>query len=252
MFSPDFVVLDQDKLTEGVTMSERQQWGKWIYNQIASEAYIETSGWAVEQVERVLSRLQRNRAETDRFEIVVPWLQAFTAFIVPGNYIFFCRPLLEMCRNDEMVAFVIAHEMAHHDLGHLDLFPEWLTEITGEQIAPLLTLFYRRIERKLYGPEQECEADQRGIELCIKAGYDPEKCLAIFDVLEKYAMDMGDLRGVLGPEESDDELSEDAPFLTRLKIWLFQKARGYLPIRDRRERLQKYLKSRFNQPIIEE
>jgi predicted Zn-dependent protease len=226
-------------------MSEMKLWGEWVYDQIASEAYIESSGWAVERVERVLSRLQADRTEEDRFQIVVPWLQVFTAFISPGNYIFFCRPLLEMCRDDEMTAFVIAHEIAHSDLGHIDLFPKWLTKLTGKQIAPFLTMFYRNLEQRLYGPEQECEADKHGIELCIKVGYDPEKCLAVFDVLEKYALDMGDLSSVFGLQESDGELLEDASLLTKLKIWLFQKSRGYLPIRDRREMLHNHLKSRL-------
>jgi Peptidase family M48 len=225
--------------------SEKERWGEWVYDQIASEAYIESSGWAVERVERVLSKLQADRAKEDRLQIVVPWLQAFTAFVTPGTYNFFCRPLLEECQDDEMAAFIIAHEMAHHDLGHTDLFPEWLTKLTGEQIAPFLTAFYRHLERRLYGPEQECEADKHGLEVCIRAGYDAEKCLAVFDVLEKYALDMGDISGVFGLEESDDELSEDASLLTKLKIWLFQKSRGYLPIRDRREMLQNYLKSRL-------
>ncbi len=227
-------------------MPEEKRWGEWLYNQIASESYIESSGWAVEAVERVLGRLQADRTEEDRFQIVVPWLQGFTAFVVPGNYIFFCRPLLEMCRDDEMIAFVIAHEIAHYDQGHVDLVPKWLTQLIGEQIAPFITIFYRSFERRLYGLEQECEADKQGIELCIKVGYDAEKCLAVLDVLEKYLLDLGDLSGVFGLQESDDELLEDASLLTKLKIWLFQKSRGYLPIRPRRKMLQNYIKSRLN------
>ena len=42
-----------------------------------------------------------------------------------------------MCRDDEMAAFVIAHELAHHDLGHLDFFPEWLTDLTGAYVESL-------------------------------------------------------------------------------------------------------------------
>ena len=225
-------------------MSDNKRWGELVYHQIASETYIESSGWAIERVERVLNRLQVDRNEEDKFQIVVPWLQEFTAFIVPGNYIFFCRPLLEMCLDDEMTAFVIGHEMAHYDLGHIDLFPEWLTKLTGEQITPFLTTFYRNLEGRLYGPERECAADNAGIELCIKAGYNAQKCLAIFDVFEQYALYMGDIDGVLGIEESDDELIENASLLTKLKIWLFQKSRGYLPIRERRNMLQNHLQSR--------
>ena len=140
-----------------------------------------------------------------------------------------------------MTAFVIAHELAHHDLGHLDIFPEWLTNLTGATITPLLTVFYRNLETLFYGPEKECAADKRAVDLCIEAGYDIEKCLTFFDVLEKCALDFGDLDIVFGPDESDEELSNDADWVTRLRIWGFKMRRGYLPIRDRRQMLIRYL-----------
>ena len=141
-----------------------------------------------------------------------------------------------------MAAFVIAHELAHHDLGHLDFFPEWLTDLTGTAVTPLLTFLYRNLETLFYGPEKECAADKRAVDLCISAGYEIEKSLAFFDVLEKFALDVGDLEIVFGPDESDQELSEDADWMTRLRIWAFKVRRGYLPIRDRRQMLLDYLR----------
>jgi hypothetical protein len=75
-------------------------------------------------------------------------------------------------------------------------------------------------------------------------GYDIEKCLSFFDVLEKFALDVGDLDIVFGPDESDEELSEDADWVTRLRMWWFKMRRGYLPIRDRRQMLIRYLSER--------
>ena len=92
-----------------------------------------------------------------------------------------------------------------------------------------------------YGPEKECAVDKRAVDLCIEAGYDIEKCLTFFDVLEKFALDFGDLDIVFGPDESDEELSEDADWVTRLRIWCFKTRRGYLPIRDRRQMLIRYV-----------
>jgi hypothetical protein len=39
-------------------------------------------------------------------------------------------------------------------------------------------------------------------------------------------------------EKSDDELSPEASILTKARIWLWQRQRGYLPIRDRRARAE--------------
>jgi peptidase M48-like protein len=222
-------------------MNEADKIGEWLYSEIKSTIVLESSGWAIESVQRVGEKLQIGRPTKEPFEVKVPWIEHFTAFTAPGRYIYVSRRLLEMCRDDEMTAFVIAHEMAHHDLGHLDIFPEWLTNLTGTTITPLLTVLYRNMETVFYGPEKECAADRRAVDLCKEAGYDIEKCLTFFDVLEKFALDIGDLDIVFGPDESDEELSKDADWVTRLRIWWFKMRHGYLPIRDRRQMLIRYL-----------
>jgi len=70
------------------------------------------------------------------------------------------------------------------------------------------------------------------------ANYDGQKCIGLFN---KLALDMGDIEAVFGPDESDDELFEDASWDTKIRIWLYQRKRGYLPIRDRREMLVRHL-----------
>jgi len=94
---------------------------------------------------------------------------------------------------------------------------------------------------RIHGPELECDADRLAIEMCIAAGYDPFECLKLFDKLEKISLDMNDLETVFGPDESDDELLPDASRVTKIKIWLYQRKRGYLPIRDRRQMLIHHL-----------
>ena len=211
-------------------------------NDVLHEAYVvESTGWAPEKVTRVAQRLQADVEEDKRLLVEVPWIEEFTAFTAPGRYIYVSRRLLELCRSDEAVAFVIAHELAHHRLGHLDIFPDWFAQLPGSQMAVLMGALYRSIAARVYGPENEVKADLAGIDLCIKAGYEPKKCLEIFDVLEKFALDMGDLDMVFGPDEADDELDPDAPLSTKLRIWIWQRTRGYLPIRDRRHESLRHL-----------
>lgn len=206
------------------------------------EAYVvEATGWAAEQVTRVAQRVQADVEEEKRLRVEVPWIEEFTAFTAPGPYIYVSRRLLELCRTDEAVAFVIAHEVAHHRLGHLDIFPNWLADLPGTQIAELMAVLFRSIEARLYGPEQEVEADLMGIDLCVTARYEPTKCLQIFDILEKFALDVRDLDIVFGPQEADNELDPDAPLSTKLRMWLWQRTRGYLPLRDRRHEILRHL-----------
>lgn len=215
--------------------------GVIVHDAINDAFVVESSGWAVEQVTRVAQRLQANVPPEQQLVVEVPWMFDATAFIAPGRYIYVSRHLLETCGADEPVAFIVAHELAHHLLGHVQSFPDWLVEVPGSQLPFLMQGLYRILQKRIYGPEAEVAADRMAIDLCARAGYDTMACLTIFDVLEKVALDLNDLDMVYGPQESDDELSPDASFTTRLRIWLWQRQRGYLPLRDRRQEILRYL-----------
>ena len=215
--------------------------GDRLYAALESSVVFETSGWAVERVERVAARLQRARPPSQRLQVVVPWIDAFTAFTTPGRYIYFSRRLLELCRHDEATAFVIAHEIAHHDLGHLDLLARWLPYVIGTGTARLLTVLYRCMEGALFSSQKESDADRRAIDLCLEAGYDARKCLLIFDVLEKFALDIGDVDGALGTDDLEEQLRNTALWKRRLKSVWYKIRRGYPSISERRAQLKCHL-----------
>ena len=223
-------------------IEKRASFGEWLHGQMHEAVHFETEVWAIERIHRVQDRLQAGRPAGEFLVAEIPWLQEVTAFTGPGRYIYFSRRLYERCATDEQVAFVIAHEMAHHDLGHVHLFAGWAPKIIGLPGAKLFAFAFHALERRLYGPEKECDADRHGLDLCLAGGYDGLRCLELFDILEQYALFMGDDDLVYGPdEESDDELDENASWKTKAQIWAWQRRRGYLPIRDRRQMLLKHL-----------
>jgi predicted Zn-dependent protease len=120
---------------------------------------------------------------------------------MPGRYIYFSRRLLQLCRHDEVAAFVIAHEIAHHDLGHFDTLARWLPRIMGAGLANMLTVLFRRMEKVLRNAQKESDADRRAIDLCLQAGYDPRRCLLIFEILENFSLDVGAVDAALGPDD---------------------------------------------------
>lgn len=218
-----------------------REFGEWLYRELTADVHREATGWAPERVERVAARLQGDRAEDARLVPVVLWIKLFTAFTAPGRYIYVGRRLLERCPDDETAAFLVAHEIAHHDLGHLSA-PDWIPEGLRERGGRMAASLYASMAHRLHGPERECDADRHALELCVKAGYDGAKCLELFGVLERYAAEIGDEDMIHGPDtESDDELAPDASWSTRARIWLWQRSRGYLPIRDRRAALVRHL-----------
>ena len=216
--------------------------GEWLHDQMREAVQFETEAWALERVQRVQARLQAGRPEAERLIVEIPWLDEVTAFTAPGRYIYFSRRLYERCPTDEQVAFVLAHEMAHHDLGHIHLFAGWAPKIIGLPGAKLFAIAFHVLERRLYGPEKECDADRHGLDLCLAGGYEGPRCLELLDILEQYALYLGDDDMVYGPsEESDDELDENASWKTKAQIWAWQRKRGYRPIRDRRQMLFNHL-----------
>ena len=225
---------------------EREQsFGEWLHREMDKAVWLEDAAWAIERARRVEDRLQAGRAQSDRLWVEIPWLEEATAFTAPGRYIYFSRRLYELCATDEQVAFVISHEIAHHDLGHVALFRGWANAVARLPGATLFALFFHALESRLYGPEKECQADKHGMELCLSAGYSGELCLELLDILEQRAIYVGDEDIVYGPDkESDDELDENATWTTKAQIWAWQRKRGYLPIRDRRQMLRKYLEAR--------
>ena len=56
---------------------------------------------------------------------------------------------------EEAIAFAIAHEMAHHDLGHTRIYQEMLAQARFVPGSLTATLFLRLGQRWLNSPEQE-------------------------------------------------------------------------------------------------
>lgn len=228
-----------------------ESFGEWLHREMHEAVSFEDAAWAIDRARRVEDRLQAGRALSDRLTVEIPWMEEATAFTGPGHYIYFTRRLYELCPTDEEVAFVIAHEIAHHDLGHVALFCGWANAVARLPGATLFALFFHALECRLYGPEKECQADKHGMELCLAGGYSGERCLELLDILEQRALYIGDEDSVYGPDaESDDELDENATWTTKAQIWAWQRRRGYLPIRDRRQMLRKYLEARKVQPLL--
>lgn len=158
---------------------------------IEREYVIETSGWAAERVARVTERLQADVPAPQRLETLVVWWSDHGAFTTYGNTIYLSRRLLERLPDDDAAAFVIAHEIAHHRLGHIPT-----------RLASLLParLVIARLGQLLCNQRRERDADRLAIELCLAAGYDPERSLGALEILTLVSLDYGDVDGVLGSE----------------------------------------------------
>jgi predicted Zn-dependent protease len=118
------------------------------------------------------------------------------AFALPGGYVYVSRGLLMLTVNEDELAGVMAHEIMHVILRHgiksqkrsfwssLALLPAGiLGGLGGKDLKMLMSIPYKGAELFLasYSRKQEKEADLLGIELAIKAGYNPTALKSILE-----------------------------------------------------------------------
>ncbi len=133
------------------------------------------------QANERVARLGRRLAETEAarkrtFTFQVVGGAAANAYALPGGYVFITRRLLDMCEEDDEVAFVLAHEMGHvlcrHFLAKYTLDIALQHVRAGQLIGQLLGKGYSR--------EQEHEADRAGVALAQEAGFGSGGALRFF------------------------------------------------------------------------
>jgi hypothetical protein len=206
----------------------------WLHQRLVECYRAESEGWAVEQLARVDARLQAAVPREERLESVLLQIPEENAFAIPGQRVYVSRRLLERARGDEVVAFIVAHEFAHLQLGHLAR-----GENLGEA-SPLaaLTADLALVRHLMGNAAREEESDAHALNLCLAAGYDARRCLEAFDLLEMVALDHGDREGVFGSEAAMDALLDgEGEWRVRLHEWLTERRCGYPPLRERKARL---------------
>jgi hypothetical protein len=243
--------------TEGATSADRGDGPRrshepldvWLRRELQAEYGPEgdVGAWPGAEVTRVMARLESVRTSGPPLTADILWVREVIAFTLPGRFVYISRRLLERCASDDPVAFALAHEIAHHELGHLHgadeaaaSLPRAIPGVGAGRIALVMAALL--IERRVHGPENEAAADARALELCVAAGYNGRRCIQLFDILEADALDRGDLDGVFGLEDAlDPDAREKHAWLLNARVWAWERLRGYLPIRERKARLRQLL-----------
>ncbi len=166
------------------------------------------------------------------------WSPIYAAWTLPGRYVYITRELQQTLQSDDAVAFVLAHEMAHHDLGHVraaaaEPGDEGRSILRRLASTPSLATVATYLRTRWMRPELELEADQKALALCEAAGYTREDCLQAFDAMRKRLLDLGDVEGVYALDAHPD----DDPDWAWLRERLRQRIVGYPSIWERKQRL---------------
>ena len=120
----------------------------------------------------------------------------------PGGHILITRGLMECARDEDALAAVIAHEVAHIQLGHSvkaiksNRATNELIKVVGEELphsgnARILADLGVNIDSMVeelatsgYSKSQEFQADKKALSLMSDAGYDPQAMQDMLDFLK--------------------------------------------------------------------
>ncbi|HBF35377.1 TPA: peptidase M48 [Candidatus Sumerlaeota bacterium] len=128
------------------------------------------------------------------------------AFAAPGGFILVTRGLIRCCPNEDALAAVLAHEIAHVQYGHgkraiqngrlTNLFGVAATEaaknLEDQQLAQLTQDFsgavndvVTQLVRNGYSQSCEFQADRGAVAILKKIGYDPEALRVMLQSMDK-------------------------------------------------------------------
>lgn len=101
------------------------------------------------------------------------------AFALPGGAVILHAGLIEQHVQDEaQLAFVIAHELAHVELGHAAALHRYLQALPAEQRVEGQA--WLELARGGFSTTQELEADRMAVVLMHLAGFDAERAAALW------------------------------------------------------------------------
>ncbi len=192
-----------------MTTEEEKKMGKTILLEIEKEADLMKDLTLQAFIQKVGYSLVDQVGPTPfEFKFYVMNAPDPNAFAIPGGYIFVTTGLLVLAENEQEIAAVLAHEISHVTQRHIAQMIEKSKRLNIASLAAMLaamlagrggtasqagvamaTATAGALQLK-YTREMETDADQNGLHLLIKAGYDPNGMINFFNRLQKTSLAM--------------------------------------------------------------
>ncbi|MDR0301352.1 MAG: M48 family metalloprotease [Treponema sp.] len=164
---------------------------------------------ATQYLNRICQALVINSAHQSAYKgyfVMILDSGEFNAFATPGGHIFVTKKLVESASSEDMLAAVIAHELAHIMLRHginiinetkleneLSSIADWASSTAASHSAEAaraagfrdsITKTVDILLRSGYSQTQEFEADLEAVAMLAKAEYDPNALIEVLKVLQ--------------------------------------------------------------------
>ena len=219
-------------VSQTLTASEEEQmlWGRAQDEQDA----INGSGFLYQDTEiedylnQVAKELQTDSDSPDiSFQIKVIKDPKLNAFALPNGVIYIHTGILARMENEAQLAALLAHEMIHcthrHSLRALRKikYRTQAKNATIRELAQILGITGSIASIRGYTRELETEADRAGLDLAVKANYDPREVLKLFEFLKQEM----EIEGVEEPYFSGTHPSVQQR-IENINTWLAEKYQG--------------------------
>jgi len=230
--------VEQTGRSQFIIASESQelQLGDQAYQETLKKNRLSTrSDWQA-QLRRVGQRIAAATDKPDyKWEFNLIQGKEINAFALPGGKVVFWEGMMPLAQDDNGIAVVMGHEIAHALARH---GAERMSQTMGAQaIGELLAAGVGQVSPgmrddflKVYGlgttvgillpwgRTQESEADRIGLTLMAKAGYDPASAIAFWERMSKVSGDK--------PPEFLSTHPSDITRINQIKQWM-PEARSY-------------------------
>jgi Zn-dependent protease with chaperone function len=165
---------------------------------------------ATQYVNRICQALVINSPQPEIFKgyyVMILDSNEINAFASPGGHIFITKRLMQLCTSEDMLAAIIAHELAHVMLRHsIEIinstrFEAEMSEIAGWASATAAKVspeaarannFRNSVASTIdaimtngYSQQQEYAADTEAVVLLVSTGYDPRAMRSVLDLLQQ-------------------------------------------------------------------
>lgn len=118
------------------------------------------------------------------------------AFALPGGQCFITAGLISKVQNEDQIAGVMGHELAHVVYRHggermakssliQGLIQSVMIGSGGSMEAAQIANFIGNMTSLKYGRDQELESDDFGVRVMMEAGYNPTHMIGVMDILEE-------------------------------------------------------------------
>jgi predicted Zn-dependent protease len=191
---------------QGMTVEEEKSMGRRVFLEIEKSSEIVKDLPLQDFVDRIGRSLLTQAGSTPfNFNFYILKAQDPNAFAIPGGYIFVTTGLIVLADNEQEIAGVVSHEIAHATERHISDLVDQSKRLNLATLAAVLagallgggkgaeavgatamagaaalTLKYTR--------DHETEADQVGFHTLLKAGYDPKGLLTFLNKMYKTSL----------------------------------------------------------------